>query len=493
MIFADGIVRLLRPWKEPLLALLILASFFAFLGTGGLIEPDEGRYALLGREMAVTGEWLTPHLNGFEHFQKPPMLYWATALSFELFGENEWAARLPSALAALGVMILSAWLAGMIFGKSSRWMTVLVLAACPGFFILARLLTPDMLMTFFITGAIACLVRAYKNEDGSAFWSWGFFIMMGLGFMTKGPMALVIPVSAAVALQYGARRAGTPFQLPWKAGLAVTTVISLSWFVTMAVIHPELLDYFVGDELVKRFSSGEHGRSKPFWFFVPVLLLSALPWTLLMPGLARDVWRKFRKKTALTPVQWLLTGWLIPPFLILSLSGSKLPTYILPLLPACALLLAAWWRRRSFSPRVLGTGAAAMLMLMVAVASQTGPMNDHFARQASVRSLVEFLDKTPLPPSARIFACNVRAHGFEFYLQRNVSTTRREADIVLTPSPVQEARLFDSPEACEKAMSALDSAYGLVREEDFKAYFPQDKWTVLSRAGDFLLISRRGT
>jgi 4-amino-4-deoxy-L-arabinose transferase-like glycosyltransferase len=122
--------------------IFVAVALFLFLGTRGLNEPDEGRYAEIAREMAATGEWLVPHLNGFERFQKPPLLYWLTAASIHFLGANEWAARLPSALAALGVVLLTYSIARRIFDPAAAVTAVLVLVSSIEFFALARLLTP---------------------------------------------------------------------------------------------------------------------------------------------------------------------------------------------------------------------------------------------------------------------------------------------------------------------------------------------------------------
>ena len=135
-------------WRGLLLAACLLAAFFLKLGDRGLNEPDEGRYASIAREMAVDGDWLIPHLNGIPHFQKPPIIYWATALSFRCFGFNETAARLPSTLAALGILALTFLIARKLFGAATGVGAAFVLAALVEFFALARMLTPDMVMSF---------------------------------------------------------------------------------------------------------------------------------------------------------------------------------------------------------------------------------------------------------------------------------------------------------------------------------------------------------
>jgi 4-amino-4-deoxy-L-arabinose transferase-like glycosyltransferase len=428
-------------------AVAIVFACFALLGSRGLNEPDEGRYAEIAREMVASGDWLVPHLNGFPHFQKPPLLCWLTASSVAVFGANEWAARLPSALAAVGTLALTFWMTHALLGRAAAWCATLVLLSSLEFFILARLLTPDMLMTFWITAALACLVQV--SRGGSARWRWVFFVAMGCGFLTKGPMALVVPISGAI----GMRLAGAPLSLPWVRGLALALALGLSWFVALALSSHELLRYFWHDELLNRFASRAHGRSEAFWFFAPVLLGGFLPWTWYLPGLVRDGWQRLRSGLPLTPLHGLLLGWLVPPFLILSLSGSKLSTYVLPLFPALALLFAWRWRRKGDRLHGVAVCSGVAVAIYLARSSQLPRFNDRLGQQASIRPLVEALQRQPDLPDATIFACGVRVHSLEFYLGAPVAVTRREADLVLPTTPAQEARLFASAKDCEQAMS----------------------------------------
>jgi len=319
----------------------VVVALFAWLGTRGLNEPDEGRYAEIGREMAASGDWLIPRLNGFEHFQKPPLLYWATALSLRAFGVNEWAARLPSALAALGTLYLTWHIATILFGARIRAMAVLVLVSTAEFLLLSRTLTPDMMLTFWTTLSIACLVEYVAGRGGQS-WRIGFFVAMGLGFLCKGPMALLVPTSAAVCWQISLRRRGSRVPLGWGTGLPISLTIAASWFALVALRHPTLVDYFLGYELRDRLFSSVHGRSQPVWFFVPVLLGGMLPWTPVLVVVFVEACKALRARAAASPESWLLCGWVVPPFVILSLSGSKLATYVLPLFPALALLIARW-------------------------------------------------------------------------------------------------------------------------------------------------------
>ncbi len=472
-----------------LLFVVAVVALFTLLGSRGLNEPDEGRYAEIGREMAVTGEWLVPHLNGFEHFQKPPVLYWATALSIRLFGANEWAARLPSALAALGTVMLTGWLGCTLFHRRAGFLAGLILLSSGGFFVLARLLTPDMTLTFWVTAAIACFVK-YAYTMRARKWAWLFFVALGCGFLTKGPMALIIPLSAAIGWQSAARRRPAAPALPWARGLLLTLAISLSWFVALSFWRHELFDYFWRYELVERFASHAHGRAKPFWFFVPVIMAALLPWVFLLPGLGITAWREWRQRRV-SLAGWLLLSWTIPPFVILSLSGSKLATYILPLLPALALALAAFITRgertAAWAPRL----AYAALLVWLTGAAAMPHFNDRLGQQASLRDLIRPLAADPALRQARFCAVEVRAQGLEFYLQRLVTASREQSDIVLPTTPAQEQRLLSKENFDATALEAQPGGppvLAVIRRHRTEIDFPAPRWRELGHAGDFVLV-----
>jgi 4-amino-4-deoxy-L-arabinose transferase-like glycosyltransferase len=368
-------------------AVVVFAAviLFSFLGGRGLNEPDEGRYAEIGREMAASDNWLVPHLNGFEHFQKPPLIYWATGASIKIFGANEWAARFPSALAAVGTIVLTLLIARMIWGDArTELLAALILSTTVGFFALARLLTPDMTLTFWITAAAACFVA---SRGGGRIWGWLFFVAMGFGFMTKGPMAFVVPLTSVAGWHWARRRENSPeIKLPWMSGICLALGIGLSWFIAVTLIYPETAGYFLRYELLERFGSHAHGRAKPFWFFVPVLVVGLMPWTFFVPRLLRAAMRSCGRSQQ-TPAQLFLLGWVLPPLCLLSLSGSKLATYVLPLFPAIALgfgrVLARDRVTAARVPRIAVAGGALWLGVELALPR----WNDAFQQQASVRQL----------------------------------------------------------------------------------------------------------
>lgn len=466
----DPSVAKVRPWRG---LWLIVAVLFVFLGTRGLNEPDEGRYAELGREMAAGGSWLVPHLNGFEHLQKPPLIYWCTAVSMKVFGYNEWAARMPSALAACGILLFTMAIARRLWSENRARIAAIVLVSTLMFFGLARMLTPDMLMSFFITAAIAALV--YER-------CWLFFIMMGLGFLTKGPMALVVPLGAALGTYLARDRSLPRARFPWVRGMLLTLLIGLSWFIVLAVLEPSLFDYFWRFELLDRFTSNKHGRSKPFWFFAPILICGLLPWTFLIPGLVRQAWLRIRTKQV-TPTHGLLLGWTVLPLIILSLSGSKLLTYVLPLMPAFALAICT----RFADVRKVCRVAVPFLVFMLIAAGLMPWVNPRMRQQADVRSLIETIQKQPDADAAAIFADGVRAHGVEFYLRKLIHITEKDADIVLPMNAAQQARAVKTGGKCAELFKGRP-AYGIIRSKSFKRDYAPLGWTILDQSGDFVLV-----
>lgn len=452
-----------------------LVVTFCLLGARGLNEPDEGRYAEIAREMLADGDWLMPHMNGIPHVQKPPLIYWFTAVSLAAFGREEWAARLPSALAAIGVVILIFLLAKRLFGdRNPAVAAALVLTTTGGFFAGSQLLTPDMLMTFWIVAAITAAIHRHP---------WWFFLFMGLGFLTKGPMALVVPICAVVGWQWG-----TPplvrSPMPWARGMLLALGISLSWFVVLSIRDPELFRYFFQNELVERFGSTSHGRSKPFWFFLLVLPAGLLPWIFLLPW--RGIWQRLRSGRRPDARQGLLVGWVVPPLVVLSLSGSKLPTYILPLLPAFALLVAGVSipLRRIWS---IAVPTALVLLLGILYLSRHEGL---LGVQASSRLLVEALERQePDAGNTILFACEVRVEGLSFYANRLIHITRNEADIVLIPTAAQSVRLYDSVTDCVKTLTDGPPAHGVMKTSGFQKSFDQEKWRIIATSGAYSLIA----
>jgi 4-amino-4-deoxy-L-arabinose transferase len=298
-------------------------SLLATLGIYGLLEPTETRYAEIAREMRVSGDWLRPRLDGLSHFHKPPLAYWATALGMSALGDEATGARLAVALASI-VLLASVGLTARRrrFGVTPG-VAIWVLGTMLLFVTLGRALASDPFL--------AAAVGAYWALAPS---SWAI-AALGVGFLAKGPVVFVHTALPVLLVALWRRDRGVLEWLGPPRGWLWFGAIGLPWYLMMALRTPGLLSYLLGNQVWERFATTEHQRGGPPWYFLGVMALGTLPWTAaLVAGIART-WRERRN-----PEAQLLLSWLVAPVVFLSFSGSKLPAYVLPCLPAAALLAA---------------------------------------------------------------------------------------------------------------------------------------------------------
>jgi 4-amino-4-deoxy-L-arabinose transferase-like glycosyltransferase len=315
-------------WGIITLAGLVL--FGLRLGVPGLMDPDEGRYAEIAREMLLLQDWLIPHLNLLPYLEKPPLVYWLTSLSLAAFGENEWAARLPSALAALAGLYLAYGLGRALWGERQGFWGALVLATCGGYLILARLLTLDMAFSFFLNLGIALGYLALSRER-PRLWPLAY-LALALAVMVKGPVALVLTglIWGLAALLRG--RQGVLALIRPQSWVLLGAVV-LPWFVGVAWRFPEFPRFFLWEHHVERYVSGVSYHAAPWWYFGPVLVGLLLPWSGIVP------WVLGRRAAPAQGDRLFLMIWAGVVLAFFSLSRGKLVPYILPALLPLALLV----------------------------------------------------------------------------------------------------------------------------------------------------------
>jgi len=340
------------PRQRWLVLLLTAATFFLLLGSRALNEPDEGRYSEIAREMITSGDWVVPHFWFMPHLDKPPLTYWCEALSMKCFGQNEWAVRLPLALAALSGLLATFLLARAMIGSRGGWLSILMLQTSFLYFVMARFLTTDFFLTQFIAWAFYFLWESWREVRSPSprlgrFLSWHLagWVAVALAFMTKGPIAVAIPLAGLLALAIFRRRqlaAGKMFFTGIVLGLGLMLILVLPWFLAVFHRQPEAAIYMIINQAFGHLFGVtiNNRRGSPFYFF-GILALGLLPWTILLGWLwRREHWRALNEKSQ---DAWLLLSvWAIFTFIIFSLTHSKLPAYILPIFPALAILLA--WR-----------------------------------------------------------------------------------------------------------------------------------------------------
>ncbi len=328
-----------------------------------LSEPDEARYAEIAREMLETGDWVTPHLNYVKYFEKPPLVYWATALSFAVFGPSELAARVTVVVGGLVTVALTAWLAAAMYGGATALLAVPVLALSPLFAVLAQALTLDMSLTCFMTAALAALWRGWSMAGTTQRrWYRAAYAATAAAVLVKGPVAalLVGAVAGAFLLLQGGWRALRPL-FDWRGAL-LATVIAMPWFLLVSWRNPEFARYFIVDQHIARYLwSNEHDQA--LWFYVVLIPPVLGPWAiavLLDPQLATIGWPP-RRWTAATRFLVLWAAIIVAFF---SFSNSKLLTYVLPALPPLAILTGRAWYVAIRAGRVAGLSRIGVVLLV---------------------------------------------------------------------------------------------------------------------------------
>jgi 4-amino-4-deoxy-L-arabinose transferase-like glycosyltransferase len=338
------------------LQVVLLAAFaliwFSNLEYRKLVNPDEGRYAEIPREMVASGDWITPRLNDIKYFEKPALQYWATAAAYTLFGEHQWTARLWSALAGfLGVLM--AYFAGRrLFGEETGWNAALVLGSSLLYVLIGHVNTLDMGVSFLLSAAVCafCLGQSSVTDQGQRRrWMLAAWAAIALAVLSKGLIGLVLPGAALVLYIVIERDWRLPGRLHLLSGLSLFFVITVPWFVAVSLANPEFARFFFIHEHFERFLTKSHGRYQPMAYFIPVLLAGMLPWTVTLVDALARAWTRDPGQSF--QVRRFLLIWAAVVFVFFSVSSSKLVSYILPMFPALALLIGAHLTR--ISPRAL--------------------------------------------------------------------------------------------------------------------------------------------
>lgn len=331
-----------------LFLLVVVVALFVHLGGFPLFDADEGRNAEVGREMAATNDYVMPRLDGLPYLDKPIIYFAAEAACMEVIGANELAARLPALFFTLATAAVLFAFARRVWGEEQGWIAAIVMLSQPLTIAFSRTVIFDSALTFFIVVAIVAFYFAIV--DGNKRWTLLAWSAIALGVLTKGPVAILLPLIIAIPFAIVQKR----FKALWSwGGLALFIVIIAPWVWAISQVVPDFLHYVVVTETAQRLATKALKRTGPPWYFIPYLLGGAMPWSFVaLFGARRD---DVRARDA----RLYVILWIVIPFLFFSISQSKRPQYILPVMPAIALLVAYLWSDET--RRRIGTRAAAIV------------------------------------------------------------------------------------------------------------------------------------
>jgi len=349
-------------WLYWGLAGLLCLVWLATLASRPLFNPDEARYAEIPREMLQGGDWVIPHLNGLDYIEKPPLQFWATAATYRLLGVSEFSARLYTALTALATIALIGFLAARLWGGGAGWRAAAVLAGMFMFVVLGQLMTLDMSLTFWMTGSLAGFLLAQQSPSEERRWMLFAWVAAALGVLTKGLVAAAIPAAVLVLYSLWTRDYSLWRKLHLKLGLPLFLLVTVPWHWLAAQRLNDFLQFFLIREHFARYLTPIAERQEPWWFFGWVFLAGTVPWTVPALRVLVSGWRVSKGPFSPALFLWL---WVVFICVFFSISDSKLMPYILPAMPALALLIGTQalptLKRDLLVTSILTTGAALAL------------------------------------------------------------------------------------------------------------------------------------
>jgi 4-amino-4-deoxy-L-arabinose transferase-like glycosyltransferase len=352
-------------WLRALFA-VSAALWLIGLGFRGLFNPDEGRYAEIPREILASGDWVIPHLNGLVYIEKPPLQYWATAISEALFGQNDWAARLYTGLCALATVYVLWAMIRREWGAVAAARAAIMLGSSLLFVLLGHQLTLDMSLTLFMTLTFV----GFCNAQRAGRWQgWMLLSWTGIAaaFMTKGLIAGVLPLLTLIVYSALQRDLAPWRRLLLVRGAALFAILCLPWLILIQHRLPQFFQFFFVREHFERYLTKIEDRYQPWWFFIPILLAGVLPWLLPALRALYGDWRGSAARPGFDARRFAWV-WCVVIFVFFSASDSKLLSYILPIFPALALLMATGSTAR-LNADLRATGVA---MVLVGVLLLTG-------------------------------------------------------------------------------------------------------------------------
>ena len=430
-----------QPGIFPRLLLLtaILALAFGFQGSRGIYSPDEGYYVSIAQAMAQTGDWLIPRLHQVPWLDKPPLSLWGIATGLLVFGQNEWGARASHALCYTLTVMLVFVLGRTLGTRREGWLAATIYATMAIPFTAANVVTPDTPLALWTTAAFICFWKTIEpGARHTISWKLLMCAAFGLGFLTKGPAAL-IPSATMFAFLLVRRQAWSYLLTPWALLCVILfAVLGLGWYAYLARAVPGSLAYFWDNQVLGRTISDKYARNagiKGAIIYLPVIFLGTLPWSVAWWlalwrtrrwFFARAFWRGVMEADA----SLLIGLWIAVPLLILALASSKLPLYALPIFPALALLTARLIPMHLLMENPLGLSMRTMGLLAVWCLVMLGlkAASAYYSNDMDMRALYSNL-KHDLPGGPyEIVAVDEHLEGLGFYLSALVEQVTTSDD-----------------------------------------------------------------
>ncbi len=325
-----------------ILLCVCLTLFFFRLGARPLWDVDEGMHAVTSKEMVLTGDWITTTFNGENFYDKPILYNWFAAIAFLVFGFTEFAARLPAAILGFGCVVLTYLLGRKMFGPTTGFLGGMILTTSGMFLALSRSVVHDISLVFFVTLALFFYYLGYTSDTRRKTYFLLFYASMGFAVLAKGPVGVLLPGLIIGVLLLLKSRLSFLKEMEMGWGVLVFLIVAAPWYVLISLNNSDYAGYFFIENNILRFLSPKALHTRPFWFYLPVLLGGFSPWSFFLPlaflHAFRGGWKTMSEGTL------FLILWFSVIFLFFSAASSKGSAYLLPLFPAGSLLVGNLWR-----------------------------------------------------------------------------------------------------------------------------------------------------
>lgn len=365
----------MKTWiKDCTLIFIIIGTLFGItLAKYPLAAPDGGRYAEIPREMAATGDYLTPHLNGVKYFEKPPLFYWMQAASIKIFGVNDFAVSIVNALLAIGCALFIYITGRKLYGRTQGLISSFIFGTFALVFALTRTITLDVALTFFITGSLCTFLWATQLPINfkRSLYLWASYAFAGCAVMTKGLVGIVFLGLISIIW--------ITLSNEWKnlknyriiSGLIIFLAITVPWHILVQLKNPEFFDFYFTEQHFLRYATNYAGRSQKWWFFPVLLLVGLYPWTTFFPqAIFKSIPKTFKEWKQPKTTTFLLV-WIFIIYIFYTFSNSKLIPYILPIFPPIALLMGNYfkehWQKTKAPSTSMRTGFIVLSILNIAL------------------------------------------------------------------------------------------------------------------------------
>ena len=379
-------------WWLAAAVIIVIAAFSFNLAGYPLLDPDEGRNAEVAREMAESNDYVLPQLNGLPYLDKPILFFFVDALGMEILGPTVFAARLPALLFTLMTLGLVGWFAEHAIGRGAGWVASLATATTPLTLGFSRTVIFDSTLTFFVVLSVIAFFKASEtrprdqdvtHRDHAYWWTVVAWCAIAMGVLTKGPIGIALPLLVAIPFAIWRK---SQRKLVNPIAMLSFVAILLPWILAMTARIPDFLEYVLVTETLARLTTDEMHRTGPLWYFLPILFAGSLPWSVVVIGGLRK--RTPPRDSPKRPFFIFLLLWILVPLVFFSLSQSKRPQYVLPLIPAIGLLVALYWHRATERLEGIRAASIALGLLGVGFISFAGALGTAFGASSSVAAAI---------------------------------------------------------------------------------------------------------